>query len=123
MALEIKCKNIGNEGCNWKAVANTEDRLIDYMAVHSRDQHGINNFTQEMIAQAKSVIKEAASEKEGDPAMMEYHCPDCNWKYFAQTTDLIVDAAALHARDDHNVTEFGEEMKAKVKNSLKPWSG
>ncbi len=61
VALEIKCRDIGNEGCNWKAVANTQDRRVDYVAVL--------------------------------------------------------------ARDVHNVTEFGEDMRVKVKNSLKPWSG
>jgi predicted small metal-binding protein len=125
MTLEIKCSDLGNSDCNWKAVANTEDKLVDFVAVHARDHHGVQNFTQEMIANVKNKISTPAGKEttEEEPAMMEYSCPDCDWRYIAQTNDLIVDAVALHARDVHNVNIFTEEMRGSVKKKLKPWSG
>ncbi len=122
MAMEIRCSDLGNDDCRWRAVANTEDRLVDYMAVHARDYHGIDQFTQEMIAQARSNITEESSYPDA-PEMMEYSCPVCSWRYIAQTKDLIVDAAALHARDEHDVSVFTADMAVEVKDGLKKWGG
>ncbi len=124
MALEIRCSDLGYANCIWNAVANTEDKLVDYVAVHMRDEHGIINFTQEMITEVKKKLgPTSASLGEEEPTMKEYQCPDCDWRYIAQTVNLIADAAAVHARDEHGVTEFTEEMITEVKNSLKPWAG
>jgi predicted small metal-binding protein len=124
MSLEIKCSDLGHGECNWKAVSNTEDKLADLVAVHMRDQHGVSEFTQEMIAEVKNLATEASLQIwDEDPMLMEYHCSNCNWRYIAQTVNLIADAVALHARDQHGVTEFTEEMITEVKNSLNPWSG
>ncbi len=125
MALEIKCSDLGHRDCKWKAVSNTEDKLVDFVAVHARDHHGVSNFTQEMIAEVKNKLGEPTMEidENGEPEMMEFNCPDCSWRYIAQTTDLMVDAIAVHARDEHNVTVFTEEMRTAAKQGLKPWSG
>lgn len=125
MALEIKCRDLGYKDCGWKAVSNTEDRLVDYVAVHARDHHGVKEFSQDMIATVKNKVAEPATiyEEEGELRMREYRCPDCSWRYIAQTEALIADAAAVHARDTHNVTVFTEEMINRVKNSLTDWSG
>ncbi len=123
MALEIRCSDLGYSNCDWRATANTEDRLVDFVSVHVRDQHGVTNFTQEMIAETKKKLRTPSAIQEDEPTMKEYHCPDCDWRYIAQTEDLIADAVAVHARDEHGVTEFTQEMIAKVKNNLKPWSG
>jgi predicted small metal-binding protein len=37
------------------------------------------------------------------------------------TEELIVDGAAVHARETHGIREFSPEMMAKVKNSLHEW--
>lgn len=122
MVLEINCKDLGNPDCKWKAVSNTEDKLADYVALHMRDQHGVREFTQEMIADVKKTGKMVTPSGAGeDPDMKEYRCPKCSWRYLAQTEDLIADAAAVHARDKHNVKEFTQEMITQVKNSLLPW--
>lgn len=125
MALEVKCSDLGHADCNWKAVSNTEDKLVDFVAVHARDHHGVQNFTQEMIAGVKNKLNQISVSpgEEEEPAMKEYHCPKCSWRYIAQTDDLIADAAAVHARDEHDVQNFTQEMIHEVKNSLKPWSG
>ncbi len=124
MAFTISCRELGHEGCNWHAVSNTEDRLVDFVAVHSRDHHGIRDFTQEMIATVKNrlgnVPETTAGEEE--PVMKEYRCPKCSWRYLAQTDDLIVDAVALHARDAHEIKEFSREMGQKVKSHLTEWT-
>jgi predicted small metal-binding protein len=125
MAFEVKCSDLSHGGCSWFARANVEDKLVDIVAVHMRDYHEIKDFTQEMIAEVKnklSAISFVFSE-EGDPVVKEYLCPQCDWRYIAQTENLIADAAAMHARDKHNIEEFTEEMITEVKNSLKPWSG
>ncbi|RMG03784.1 MAG: DUF1059 domain-containing protein, partial [Nitrospirae bacterium] len=115
MAFEFKCNKLGNRGCKWKAISNTEDKLVDLVAVHMRDEHDVKDFTQEMIAEVKQKMSEVSLKGEGDiPEMKEYRCPECNWRYLAQTENLIADAAALHARDVHGVKEFTEEMIAEV---------
>jgi predicted small metal-binding protein len=123
MALEIKCSDLGHNDCGWKAVSNTEDKLADYVALHMRDQHGIREFTQEMIADVKKLGKVVTpSDKSKDPSMKVYRCSKCDWRYIAQTEDLIADAVAVHERDVHDVKLFTPEMVGKVKNSLNPWS-
>lgn len=125
MAFEIKCKDIGNEECNWSAISGTEDRLVDYVAVHARDQHGVKEFTQEMIATVKNSLGNTTVPivDEEEPIMRIYTCANCSWKYIAQTEDLIVDAAAVHARDTHGVREFTKEMGREVVGSLREWTG
>lgn len=125
MAYEIKCSDFGHAECNWKAVSNTEDKLVDLVAVHARDHHGVANFTQEMIAQVKNSLSNVVDidEESEELTVKEYHCKDCSWRYMAQTTDLIVDAVAVHARDEHGVNVFSEEMRTEVRRNLNPWQG
>lgn len=42
--------------CTWRYVAMTEDLIVDGMAVHAREAHGIREFTPEMIARVKQAI-------------------------------------------------------------------
>lgn len=124
MAFEVKCSDLGHADCGWKAVSNTEDKLSDYVALHMRDHHGVHEFTQEMIAEVKRLGKVISPPETGkDPDMKEYRCPECGWRYIAQTEDLIADAAAVHARDKHSVTTFTQEMISEVKKNLTLWSG
>ena len=44
---EFKCSDIGNK-CNFKYIAMTEDLIVDGVAVHAREAHGIMEFTQEL---------------------------------------------------------------------------
>ncbi len=124
MALEFKCNDLGYTDCKWKAISNTTDKLVDLVAVHLRDQHNIMDFNQEMITQVKNKSYDTKlAPGEGELEVKEYKCPKCDWRYIAQTADLITDAVALHERDDHDVNSFTQEMIAAVKNNLKPWSG
>jgi predicted small metal-binding protein len=126
---EFYCRSIGND-CSWKHVARTDDLLLDVVALHLRDVHGETALSKEQLARIRNVftmpamVIETASEI---PVMKEFQCKDigmkCDWRYLAQTEELIVDGAAVHARDVHGITEFTPEMIAKVKTAIHPWEG
>ena len=40
---------------------------------------------------------------------------DCDWHACGETDDDLLQQAAIHARDDHGITEIGDEMRAKAK--------
>jgi len=121
MVLEVECKELGHPECPWKAVSKTEDKLVDYVALHMRE-HGVSVLTDEMISDVKNIAKQVPHVHD-EPEMKTFSCPHCSWKFIAQTEDLIVDAAALHARDEHNVKEFTQYMIADTKKAIRPWTG
>ena len=49
---EVRCQDLGNK-CAWRYLAQTEELLVDGAAVHTREVHGIGEFTPEMIARVK----------------------------------------------------------------------
>jgi len=125
---EVACKSLGYN-CSWKHVAKTEERLADVMAIHLRDVHGVSALTQEMVGK----IKQAFSKSEPvnmsggnvEPVLKVVSCKDlgvnCNWKYIAQTEELLVDGVAVHAREAHGIKDFTTEMATKVKNLAHEW--
>jgi predicted small metal-binding protein len=124
---EFSCKRIGYD-CSWKHVANTEELLLDAAALHLRDVHGIPAVGVEMIGKIKQSFTNPSSVKEGGsdiPVMKELKCRDmgmdCNWRYLAQTEELIADGAAVHVREAHGISEFTPEMIAKAKNAIRIW--
>ena len=44
---EFKCRDLGYS-CTWRYIAQTEDLIADGVAVHTREAHGIKEFTAEM---------------------------------------------------------------------------
>ncbi|HYA88396.1 MAG TPA: DUF1059 domain-containing protein [Nitrospirota bacterium] len=44
---EFKCKDLGMN-CGFRYIAQTEDLIIDGVAVHAREAHGISEFTPEL---------------------------------------------------------------------------
>jgi predicted small metal-binding protein len=121
---EFYCRSVGHN-CSWKHVARTEDLLLDAAALHLRDVHGETALDKERIARIRKAFLKPTTviETTSDiPVMKEFRCKDigmkCDWKYFAQTEELIVDGAAVHARDAHGITEFTPEMIAKVKSAI-----
>ena len=124
---EFSCRSVGND-CSWKHVAKTEELLLDAAALHLRDVHGIKALGVDMVGKIrKSFMKpSSAVEFETDnPVMKEFRCRDigmsCNWKYLSQTEELLVDGAAVHAREAHGIKEFTPEMIAAVKKSAHVW--
>lgn len=126
---EFKCASLGNK-CSWKHIAKTEELLADIVAIHLRDVHGKQSLTMEMVGKIKNTFSNPdpieAKKAEGQ-VMREFNCKDlgnpCNWKYIAQTEELIVDGVAVHAREAHGIKEFTPEMKAQVEKSLRLWNG
>jgi predicted small metal-binding protein len=127
---EVACKSLGYN-CGWKHVSRTEELLTDVMAVHLRDVHGVAVLTQEMVGKIKQAFSKAepieTSGGEAEPLLKVVSCRDlgldCNWKYIAQTEELIADGMAVHAREAHGIKEFSSEMATKVKNLAHEWKG
>lgn len=126
---EFKCSSLGNK-CNWRYIAKTEDLLADVAAIHLRDVHGITSLSAEMLGKIKNTFSNPtpveAKEAEG-LVLKEFLCKDlgqsCNWKYIAQTEELLVDGVALHAREVHGIKEFTSELATKVKQLAHEWRG
>jgi predicted small metal-binding protein len=126
---EFKCASIGNK-CSWKHIAKTEELLADVVAVHLRDVHGMKSLTTEMVGKIKNAFSNPApldaAQAEG-LVMKEFKCKDlgysCDWRYIAQTEELIVDGVAVHTREVHGIKDFTPELKTKVENSLHLWKG
>jgi predicted small metal-binding protein len=127
--IQFRCSRLGNR-CNWKHIAKTEELLADMVAVHLRDVHGMTALNAEMVGKIKRTFSNPSplEAKEAESLVLkEFKCSDigykCNWKYIAQTEELIVDGVAVHAREAHGITEFTPELKTKVANSLHEWRG
>jgi len=126
---EFRCTRIGNK-CTWKHIARTEELLTDIVAVHLRDAHGVPAISADMVGKIKNAFSNpspadaAAAER---MVLKEFKCKDlgmaCNWRYIAQTEELLVDGVAVHARSAHGINEFTPEMMTKVKNLAREWSG
>jgi predicted small metal-binding protein len=127
---EVACKSLGYK-CGWKHISRTEELLTDVMAVHLRDVHGVQSLTQEMVGKIKQAFSNAepieTSPGEVEPSLKVVSCRDigwdCNFRYIAQTEELIADGMAVHAREAHGVKEFTSELATKVKNSAHEWKG
>jgi len=126
---EFKCASLGYQ-CTWRYFAKTEELLADMAALHLRNVHGVTALSADTVGKIKNAFSDLspleAKEVEG-LVMKEFKCSDigiaCNWKYIAQTEELIVDGVALHAREAHGIKEFTPEMKVKVENALHEWRG
>ena len=126
---EFKCASLGNK-CTWKHIAKTEELLADVAAVHLRDVHGIKALDTGMVVKIKNAFSNPApleAKKAEGLVMKEFVCTDlgftCNWKYIAQTEELIADGVAVHTREAHGIKDFTPEMKAKVENAIHEWRG
>lgn len=124
---EFTCKSLGYQ-CKWKHIAKTEELLKDIAAIHLRDIHGVTELTEDIIGKMKKSFSNPTpieADKAEGLTLKEFHCKDlghkCDWKYIAQTEELIADAAAMHMRETHGIKEFTSEMKVKVENSLHAW--
>ncbi len=126
-AKEYACRRLGYD-CSWKYIGRTEELLLDRAALHLRDVHGVQALGTDLIGRIRNSLTNPSPPIEGDadiPVMKELRCRDlgmaCDWHYLAQTEELIVDGAAVHARTVHGIMEFSPEMIAKVKNSVHIW--
>ena len=53
----FKCKDVGLD-CQWEAMAETEDELMQKIAEHAAEEHDMNAIPPDMMAKVKEAIKE-----------------------------------------------------------------
>lgn len=122
------CRSLGND-CSWEHRARTEELLADMAALHLRDVHGMKALDTAMVAKVKRSFSDPAPVDERqaeEPGMKVYRCglgKGCNFRYIAQTEELIVDGVAVHAREAHGIRDFTQEMKVRVEQALQEWKG
>jgi predicted small metal-binding protein len=57
MAKHIACNDVV-KGCEFTAIAATEDELLEKTAAHARESHGVKEITPELAAKVKSAIQD-----------------------------------------------------------------
>lgn len=56
LALKVYQCGFG-DGCGWKYIAQTEELIVDGVAVHAREAHGISEFSAEMKVKVESALQ------------------------------------------------------------------
>lgn len=101
---ELACKDLG-QGCEAVLRAPTEERLIDMVAVHVRNAHGVQALSQEQIAAVRNhMINRASSDaaRVVDRIFEKYNCsgePECTWRYIAEAETILNGGIPVHERD------------------------
>ena len=57
MTKKMACGDVV-PGCAWTASAGSEEKLLQQVAEHARDAHGVKEVTPELAAQVKAAIRE-----------------------------------------------------------------
>ena len=61
MAKVLRCKHIGPDSdCTFEARGNTQDEILQQVAVHAKDVHGIHEVTDELVQAALANIQDEA---------------------------------------------------------------
>jgi len=56
--LILKVYHCGlGSGCAWKYIAQTEELIVDGVAVHAREAHGVKEFTAEMKVKVENALQ------------------------------------------------------------------
>ncbi|MCB0015692.1 MAG: DUF1059 domain-containing protein [Anaerolineales bacterium] len=58
MTKRVHCRDVGFD-CDGVVEANTEAELLQKVAQHAKEAHGLEEVTEEVVAKVKSVIKES----------------------------------------------------------------
>lgn len=53
---EFRCSDLGRD-CSWHYIAQTEDLIVDSVAVHAREAHGVAEFTPEMKVKVEGLLR------------------------------------------------------------------
>ena len=56
LTLKVYRCGLGN-GCSWKYIAQTEELIVDGVAVHAREAHGIKEFSAEMKVKVEKALE------------------------------------------------------------------
>ena len=57
MAKVLRCSDMG-VNCNWVGRAETEEELFKMAAKHAADEHDMKEIPKELLAKAKTLIRE-----------------------------------------------------------------
>ncbi len=57
MAKTLSCRDVGVD-CDWHACGTTEEEVLRAAALHAKNDHGIEDLSDDMVAKAKAAIKE-----------------------------------------------------------------
>jgi predicted small metal-binding protein len=57
MAKHIACNDVVN-GCSFTATAPTEKEVVEQVAAHAREDHGLKEISPELAAKVKEAIKD-----------------------------------------------------------------
>lgn len=57
MGKTLKCGDL-MPGCDFEAHGENEDEILQQAAVHAREVHGIEDVTDELVAQVRSKIRD-----------------------------------------------------------------
>jgi predicted small metal-binding protein len=59
MAKVLQCKHIGPDSdCSYEARGETQDEILQQVAAHAKEVHGINEVTDELVQAALANIKD-----------------------------------------------------------------
>ena len=59
MAKVLRCKHIGpDKHCIFEAHGETEEEILKQVATHAKEEHGINEVTEELVQAARANITE-----------------------------------------------------------------
>jgi predicted small metal-binding protein len=53
---EFRCSDLGRK-CPWHYIAQTEELIVDGVAVHEREAHGVTEFTPEMKVKVEGLLR------------------------------------------------------------------
>lgn len=57
MLREFRCQDLGMK-CDWHYIAQTEELIVDGVAIHAREAHGITEFTPELKVKVERSLQE-----------------------------------------------------------------
>jgi predicted small metal-binding protein len=60
MAKELRCADVGMQGCNFVADGANEDEVMRKATEHARTAHGMTTVPPELAQKAKSAIRDKA---------------------------------------------------------------
>ena len=58
MAKEMRCADVGMD-CDFVARAETTEELMEQVAAHAAEAHGITEISDELAAQVQSLVRDA----------------------------------------------------------------
>ncbi len=101
---EFTCKSLGNN-CNAILKAPTEERLIESVSLHLREEHGMISLSQENVAAIKRLFTSPATRDAAqivDRIFEKYNCdsdPECSWRYIAEAEMVLTGSPMTHAEE------------------------